>query len=155
MCVANAIITHLKLAYFSKPRSFLQYYMTSIFSVDLFCKVKIVTKPFPGNDLLHSETRITIGQWQEEVPSTNDNCHDDTSSSPRGKHALTSEALSCWEGPFWSNTRTSLSRLSNRLCNLLDSEWLNIEDKFQKSTCNERRRQMGGQVVMQEELTTH
>jgi len=48
----------------------------------LFCEVKIIAEPFPGNDLLDGKTWVAVGQWQEIVPSTDDNRHNHAGCSP-------------------------------------------------------------------------
>ena len=66
-----------------QPRQFIQidsFSQAPIFH--LFREVKIVTEPLSGNDLFDGETWVAVGQWEEVVPSADDNGHDDTSRSP-------------------------------------------------------------------------
>lgn len=109
--------------------------------VHLFGKVQIVTEPLSSLHLLNREAGVAVGEGQEKVPTASNNDGDDTRGDPNAKEALASEALLGGEG------------LSARLVSA--GGGASGKDELNQRTGDKSRGEMGREVVVQEELTTH
>lgn len=117
----------------------------------LLSEVQVVVEPLPGIDLLHAQAWRTVGERRKVNETPDQHCNNDTRSSPSSEQALANNALA---------DRLRARRFGDGLSAVVRVElsnlgWLDVENEFDESTCDERRCEMGGKVVVQEELTTH
>jgi hypothetical protein len=112
----------------------------------LFRKVQVVAEPLPRLHLRDIETGAAVSKGCEEPEAPGDCGEDDTASDPaahlaRGSHALADGAGSC-----------SAVTLDGRR---LGVHGLDAEDELDQGAGDETRGEMGGQIVVQEELASH
>jgi hypothetical protein len=110
--------------------------------------VKVISEPLPSENGINGETRVTIGERQEEVPASNDQGQNSTTGNPSTEHALAGEALT--GGDVVPGANGSLLILDS---DLLRS--LRVEDELKKSTSNKTRSEVSWKVMMQEKLSSH
>jgi hypothetical protein len=110
--------------------------------------VQVISEPLPSKNLLDRETRVTVSERQEEVPASNNQRENDTTSDPSTEHALASESLT--GGNMVPGADGTLLVLDLDLLRRL-----RVEDEFKKGTGNKTRSEMGGKVMMQEKLSSH
>lgn len=111
--------------------------------------MQIVTEPLPPQYLVDTETRVPVGQRQEEVPAKRCQSKNGHTRNPRAEHALSGESLTSRDMPL----RPRLLAILDGFGGLLGG--ICIEDKFKQSTGHERGSEMSREVVMQEQLTAH
>ncbi len=118
----------------------------------LFREVQVVAEPLPPDDLLDREARVAVRQRQEEVPARGHQDKDDKGGDPRGQHALAGKALASSQVALGRDgLLTGLGSLVGHL--VLDG--VLAEDELDQGTRYEGRGQVGGKVVVQEQLTAH
>lgn len=109
--------------------------------------MKIVSQPLPCVHLVHCETRRTVRKWRKEEEAPRDHEQDNAGSDPAAELASCGHAL------------THRTRCSPTVA--LDSggwfsvQRLDAENEFDERASDKTRCEMGWQVVVQEELTTH
>lgn len=114
----------------------------------LFGEVQVISEPLPSKNLLDREARVTVSEGQEEVPASNDQGENDTTSDPSTEHALTSESLT--GGDMVPGADGTLLVLDLDLLRRL-----RVEDELKKGAGNKARGEMGRKVMMQEKLSSH
>lgn len=115
--------------------------------------MEVISEPLALLDLLDGKAGISVRQRQEEVPAGHDNREDDATGNPSGHHALVSEPLARGNKVLGSRSRF-LARLDG-LVGWLFGRRLGAEDELHECSGNQARGKMGGEVVVQEELTAH
>jgi len=112
----------------------------------LFGEVQIVSEPFPRLHLRHIETGRAVGEGRKEEETPESCGEDDAGGDPAAHLAGSGHALA------------DRSRL--RAAVALDGRRLNIhrldaEDELNQRACDKTRGEMGGKIMVQEELTAH
>jgi hypothetical protein len=116
--------------------------------------VQVVVKPLSGLDLLNAQTRLTISQGSE-VEETPDNDSKNTASgSPHaeqvGLDSSLADGLVLLDGSLLVLCESGVAR-----GDVVNVDRIDVEDKFDQSTSHEGGGEMGGEVVVKEELATH
>ena len=104
----------------------------------LFGEVKVIAKPLPAVNLGRGQTRISVGQGQEEVPAKGDEGHDDRSRNPGASHALASKTLAGAQAALGSRGNL-LARLGGVVIRL---GRVGAKEKLYNRASNERRGEM-------------
>ena len=120
-------------------------------TTDLLGEVEVIAQPLPPVDLGSGQTRISVGQWQEEVPAKGDEGHDDRSGNPGASHALASKTLARAQTALGSRSHL-LARLAGLVIRL---GRVGAKEELHNRASNERRGKVSGQIMMQEQLTAH
>lgn len=110
--------------------------------------MQVVSEPLPSENSLNRETRVTVGERKEEVPTGNDQSQNNATGNPGAEHALTSESLA--SGNVVLGADGALLVLDNDLLGRL-----RVEDELEESTSNKARSEMSWKVMMQEKLSSH
>lgn len=111
--------------------------------------MQVISQPLPPQNLLDRQTRIAVGQRQEEIPAGGHNSQDHHGGNPRSHQALASKPLA---GRDVVLGRTLLAGLSGwdltvgSVC---------AKNEFDKSSSDESRGQVRRKVMVEEELTAH
>lgn len=109
--------------------------------------MEVVSEPLSPDNFVYGQSRIAIGQRQEEVPARGSGRENHSTGNPGTKHALTGESLTGRNVSLGTRTVARLGRL------LLYR--IRVEDELDESTCDQTGGQMGREIVVKEELTTH
>lgn len=120
--------------------------------------MQVISEPLPRNDLLGTQARLAVCQRQEEPPPTNRNRQHNPTGSPKRQHTLSAHALlGRNDDPFTSAVFVLARGLVLRLLQevLVQSDRIEVADEFEQGTRDESGREMGGQVVVEEELAAH
>ena len=118
--------------------------------------MQIISQPLPGLDLRNRQARLPIRQRQEVPPTPNHSCQDDPRRGPGSQHALPLQPLTCaLEGS--SSLLGNLPLQVILLCQdgLVLDDGFCVEYELYQCAGDERGGEMGGQVVVQEELAAH
>jgi hypothetical protein len=110
--------------------------------------VQVVSEPLPSENSLDREARVTVGKGQEEVPASDDQSQNNTTSDPSGDHALARESL----------TGGDVMPGADRALLVLDGDLLGrlrVKDEFEKSTGDKTRSKVSWKVMMQKKLSSH
>lgn len=116
--------------------------------------MQIVVEPLSGLNLLNAQTRLTVSQGSK-VQETPDNDSKNTASgSPHAKQVgLTSsltDGLVLLHGSLLVLCDGGIAR-----SDIVEVNGVDVEDEFDKGTSHEGGGEVGGQVVVEEELTAH
>lgn len=108
--------------------------------------MQIISKPLPRLDLRNLESRATVRKRRKEkeapsCSSENDSCSDPATHLAGGGHALADRA----------GARPAVTLDGGGL----GFHGLDAEDEFDECACDETRGEVGGKVVVQEELAAH
>ena len=121
-------------------------------------EVQVIAEPFSRIDLVGVQTRLAIRQRQEEPPSANHKCEQHPSRSPQSQHSLTRDAILGRHHDSLASSIFVLGRgLGLRLLQdvFVQANGIKIEDEFEEGACDEGGREVGGEVVVEEELAAH
>ena len=120
----------------------------------LFGKVQIVVEPLSRLDLLDAQTRLTISQRSEVQETPDNNGKDTASGSPHAKQVgLTSplaDRLVLLDGSLLVLCDGGVAR-----GDVVEVDGVNIEDEFDKGASHEGGGEVGGEVVVEEQLAAH
>ena len=111
--------------------------------------MQIVTEPLPSLDLFNGKTWLSVSKRCKEEEAPESSGKDDTSGDPATKLAGSGDTLT-------NRARASPAvALLSRCSGCLRVLGLDAEDELDKGTGDQARSQVGWEVVVQEQLTTH
>lgn len=118
----------------------------------LFREVQVVVEPLSGNDLVNVKTWFAVGERSEVEEAPDDDGEDTAGSGPHAQQVLGGDSLA--DGLVGLRLLV-LCDVGVAGLELVDVDGFDVEDEFDQCTGDEGRCEMGWQVVVEEELTTH
>lgn len=118
--------------------------------------MQIIPQPLTGVDLFDRQPGPAVSQGQKEVPAVEDGGHDDDYGSPGGSHALALEAfLGGLEAVLDPVGHFALQVIFLGQYGFVIDHRLHVEDELDQCARHQARAQVGGQIVVQEQLAAH
>lgn len=113
--------------------------------------MQIISQPLASLDLLNGQARFAVRQRRKEQEAPEHNGQDNARRNPAAEHALRSDALADGLG------QRAAVALGRRVADgwRIRVHRLDVEDELDEGTCDEDRREMRGEIVVQEQLATH
>jgi hypothetical protein len=116
--------------------------------------VQVVVEPLSGLNLLNAQTRLTISQGSKVEETPDNNSKNTASGSPHaeqvGLDGSLTDGLVLLDGSLFVLCEGGVAR-----GDVVDVDRINVEDKFDKGAGHEGGGEVGGEVVVKEELATH
>lgn len=116
--------------------------------------MQVVVQPLPGIHLLHRQTRLTVSQGSEVQERPDDNGQNGGGGSPGSEQVLSGDAFANGLAALFLGL-LGIGGDGGALADVVDACGFDVEDELYERTCDERRGEMSGQVVVQEELASH
>ena len=128
-------------------------------STTSFRKMQIIRQPLPRINLRNIQSGLTIRQRQKEEPAPQHGRNDQATSPPQRQHPLlTQPLLRRHDNPlaravFILAGRFDLIGLLKEV--LVEAGRVKVKDEFEEGAADEGGGEVGGEVVVQEELAAH
>jgi hypothetical protein len=116
--------------------------------------VQVVVEPLSGLDLFNAQTRLTVGQGSKVQETPDNNGKNTASGSPHAEQVGLDSSLADRLVLLHSSLLV-LCKGGVARGDVVNVDRINVEDEFDKGTSHKGGGEVGGEVVVKEELATH